>query len=256
MKLPKVFLSLFIVGVLILSFLPKIDSLSYEYHDTIFKRSIAAFAIAKGLNGVISALQGTEVGASFVANVTFSIGEILDPLNDMVERFSQIMLVSSIALGIEKIFIEFGNTYFLKLFFGGVGVFFLLTLWIEKLYFFKEWVGKIFFILVLIRFVMPLTEYANSLIYEHYTEPIYTQSKNSLMRVQNELENIKIENAPKELSFFEGLQKKFEQSSQDMMSLMIIFIFQTIIFPLFLLWICYKIVGVVLTKKLFKARTN
>ena len=67
------------------------------------KKAIATFAIAKTLNASISFLQGTEIEGSLVfASATFSVGEILDPLNDLVERFSWIMLASAVALGIEK----------------------------------------------------------------------------------------------------------------------------------------------------------
>src|SRR5660397_82253 len=68
--------------------------------DSSFKQALAVFATAKGLNAVISLVQGTEVGPP---GVTISIGEILDPINDLVERFSWIMLASLTSLGIQKI---------------------------------------------------------------------------------------------------------------------------------------------------------
>lgn len=249
MKINKIALSLIVIAFMVLSLLPQIQAMSYENHDKIFKRSLATFAVAKGLNGVISALQGTEVGASFVANVTFSVGEILDPLNDMVERFSWVMLASSVALGVEKLLIEFSGAYGLKIVFLSFGALFLATLWLKKVGFAKEWMGKIFFILVLIRFIMPFAEYSNGLIFHHYTEPMYTEAKDSLKKAKSELESISIKNSPKELSFFENLKEKFEDTSNDMLSLMIIFIFQTIIFPLFILWMCYKSIGAIVVKK-------
>lgn len=250
MSTKKIVISLVVVIFMALALLPQIEAISYESHDKIFKRSLATFAVAKGLNGVISALQGTQIGASFLANVTFSVGEILDPLNDMVERFSWVMLASSVALGVEKLLIEFSGAYGLRVLFLGFGFLFILSLWVSKLRFCKEWMGKIFFILVLIRFVMPLNEYANSLIFTHYTEPMYTKSTTSLVNAKSKLENISISSSAKELSFFENLKEKFEDTSNDMLSLMIIFIFQTIILPLFILWMCYKAIGTILTKKL------
>ena len=47
--------------------------------------------------------------------VTLSIGELLDPFNDMVERFSWVMLLTSVSLGIQKILLIFGGKLFLKI---------------------------------------------------------------------------------------------------------------------------------------------
>ncbi|MGM0534163.1 MAG: hypothetical protein ACQERK_06700, partial [Campylobacterota bacterium] len=58
------------------------------------------FGVSKGLNAAVSLAQGTEVGPP---GVTFTIGEVLDPINDLVERFSWVMLASIASLGVQKI---------------------------------------------------------------------------------------------------------------------------------------------------------
>ena len=67
-----------------------------------FKRALAVAALARGFNGVISVAQGTEVAVQPVGiGVTLTIGEILDPLNDLVERFSALALLASVSLGLQ-----------------------------------------------------------------------------------------------------------------------------------------------------------
>lgn len=58
------------------------------------------YGTARGINALVSLLQGTEIGVVFI---TFSIGEILDPVNDLIERFSQIVLISLGSLALQKI---------------------------------------------------------------------------------------------------------------------------------------------------------
>lgn len=263
----KSILSIFIVFAICVSFLPFIDKISYENNDKLFKRSIATFAIAKGLNGVISLLQGTEIGGSVVfANATFSVGEILDPLNDMVERFSWVMLASSIALGVEKILIQISGTFLLKYLFCSFGALLLLTMWYEKLSILKPWLLKIFLILMLVRFVMPITEFVNEQIFTNFTSTTYNDAKKSLAYTQNVLENTHktISKADKKnktildslsstFDFsleekFQNLKTKLNKSYENMLSLMIIFIFQTILFPLFTIFICYKSIIFILLK--------
>ena len=65
-----------------------------------FERAIAVYAIARSLNGVISVAQGTELEVAPVGvGVSVSVGEILDPLNDLIERFSWLILLALSSLG-------------------------------------------------------------------------------------------------------------------------------------------------------------
>jgi len=93
---------LFILSILViyLTTFAKLDSNAKTRIEASFNQALGVFATAKALNGVISLVQGTEVGPP---GVTISIGEILDPINDLVERFSWIMLASLTSLGIQKI---------------------------------------------------------------------------------------------------------------------------------------------------------
>ncbi len=62
-------------------------------------RVLIAFTLARTLNGVISVAQGTEIALQPAGvGVTLTAGELLDPLNDLVERFSLLALVASISL--------------------------------------------------------------------------------------------------------------------------------------------------------------
>ena len=74
------------------------------------QRSLLSFASARALNGAISAVQGTEVSVQPLGvGMTLSVGEVLDPVNDLVESFSSVMLMSSVAFGIEKLLLALGS---------------------------------------------------------------------------------------------------------------------------------------------------
>ena len=83
------------------------DDTSGEYADEAFKRALVTFAIARGLNGVISVAQGTEVAVEpGGVGVNFTVGQILDPINDLVEQFSSVMLVAASSLGLQNILLD------------------------------------------------------------------------------------------------------------------------------------------------------
>ena len=92
----------FVLLVIALSF--TIDENAKKLIDESFKQAVIVFGSAKALNGVISLAKGTEIDLPFVV---IAIGEILDPINDLVEQFSLIMLASLISLGIQKILLNF-----------------------------------------------------------------------------------------------------------------------------------------------------
>ena len=87
------------VSAVALALLQDTDEVSQSYIDSAFKRALLAFAIARGLNGVISVAQGTEIAIQPAGvGVNFTPGEILDPINDLVERFSWIMMLATSSL--------------------------------------------------------------------------------------------------------------------------------------------------------------
>ena len=65
------------------------------------------FAIARTLDGVISVAQGTEVAVEpGGVGVNFALGQALDPINDLVERFSAAMLVATSSLALQNVLLR------------------------------------------------------------------------------------------------------------------------------------------------------
>ena len=72
-----------------------------------FKQSLTVAAVARGFNGLISVAQGPEVAIAPVGvGVTLTLGEVLDPINDLVERFSMLALIASVSLGVQLFSID------------------------------------------------------------------------------------------------------------------------------------------------------
>lgn len=79
-----------------------LDRQASDRADALLTRALTTYAVARSLNGVISVAQGTEIAVQPVGvGVTITAGEILDPLNDLIERFSWLVLVACASLGIQ-----------------------------------------------------------------------------------------------------------------------------------------------------------
>tara|TARA_R110002050_G_scaffold71891_3_gene154768 strand:+ start:169890 stop:170624 length:735 start_codon:yes stop_codon:yes gene_type:complete len=72
--------------------------------------TLSVYAVLRGLNAVISMAQGTELAIEPMGvGVTLTPGELLDPLNDMIEQVSSVLLVASASIGIQKIILDLSD---------------------------------------------------------------------------------------------------------------------------------------------------
>jgi heme exporter protein D len=68
------------------------------------------YAVTRGLNAVVSMAQGTELSIEPLGvGVTLAPGEILDPLNDLIEQVSTVLLIASASIGMQKIVVAMGD---------------------------------------------------------------------------------------------------------------------------------------------------
>ncbi len=179
----KFIISILLILLVFVSSIKIIDDLSTERLDTAFQRSITVFAIARGLNGLISVVQGTEVYATPAGvGVNFAVGQILDPLNDMVERFSWVMLMSSVSLGVQEVMLRLGKTDIVQLLLALSASVIILMLWVRQLWNKTAFnlVFKGFIIVFFLRFAVPVIVLLNTAVFNYALEPKYEKATTAL----------------------------------------------------------------------------
>lgn len=103
-KLALTFLILAIAGTAVTGIA---DTTSKDVAQQSLNRALVTFAAARTLNGVVSVAQGTEVALEpGGVGVVLTPGEVLDPINDLIERFSSVMLVAASSLGLQMILLK------------------------------------------------------------------------------------------------------------------------------------------------------
>ena len=261
----RVGISIVVVLLVLLSLTLSVDEKAMQLLDASFDRAMVSFGLAKALNAVISLIQGTELSLTPVGiGLNFSVGEVLDPFNDMVERFSWVMLLSSVSLGIEKLLLILSSKLFLQVALGVSAVVTMALLWIKQLKssFALEYSLKIFALLVLLRFFAIVFVYSSQLMYDAVLQNEYQQATEVISTTKEQLEDIESQNkaileSKHEQGFFdsldskysdivaslniskqlESLQKSIDEASRNIITLITIFVFQTVLLPLFFLWI-------------------
>jgi len=126
----RLLITLLVIGLVGLSWSGLLERNADARLSTVLERALITAAIARGLNGVISVAQGTEIAIQPIGvGVTITAGQILDPLNDLVERFSWLALVASASLGTQLLLTEIATEPAIS---AGVSILaagFLLMLW-------------------------------------------------------------------------------------------------------------------------------
>ncbi len=260
------------------SFLGKFDKAAEEYLDESLKRALYTFAVARGVNGVISVVQNTAVSVSPAGvGVSLAAGEILDPVNDLVERFSWVMLVSSTSLGIQKIMSSLGKWIGFDILLAFSMVVLCIGVWLPRIRSFDLRVFGIKLALVAfaVRFFVPVAGFAGNKVYDLFLKSEYDRASQNLGAMSEKLRESEIVAGEKldkkeEAGFIDGikdyygdakralaLKEKIEGLQQGMseyadyiIDLIVVFTLQTVVLPLVFLWLLVRTIACVAGKKI------
>lgn len=258
-------LSIVMLAMVGLALLGSFDNIGTHYTEASLKRALVTFGVARGLNAVISVAQGTEVAMEPAGiGVVFTPGQILDPVNDLIERFSWIMLVSSTSLGLQGLLLKiFASPVFTALLALAVAGSLLLMWWQRPLS--PSWrllVFRLTGLLLILRFLIPLLAVSNEAFYSFFLEPEYRTSSAYLAKTQETIGGLNTANpegqaAPGKSNWYErlqgdvkgmlnamdvekhvaSLQAAVQNLSEHIINLLVVFVLQTVLFPLLFLWL-------------------
>ena len=244
-------LFLYLIALLIAIFLRPI---SQHYLDTVFNNALASYGVTRGFNALVSIMQESSVSAGFVIEGNLAIGQVLDPLNDLLERFASLLLISLASLGIQKLLLTltFPLSFIIAIisFIFGLAGKFLLSQWYIIL---SRLVQRGFFVAIFLVLFIPTMGFIGNLplgVNNRYTnaQAIYKTTKQTLER--------KFQDVDSKKGGFEGLFERFDIKSllkdfdnkaeliiTNIINLIVIFIFQTLLLPIFTLFVLWKLLA-------------
>ena len=245
--------------VMACSWLPQIERVANDQLDAGLKRALISFAAARTLNAVISVAQGTELAIQPVGiGVNFAPGQILDPVNDLVEQFSALMLTASIAFGVQKVLLSIGSHWLISLVVTGFTV-----LWgaLFLLHRSPDWLSRIVVVLLMVRFAIPAAAIGSDMAFRHFMADDYQASQKSIDMTAGQVEKLRpsapaVPENQSMIDKFKGLLKSqsaewkagvehikgsIEQVTEHIVKLIAIFLLQTLVIPVVLLWMLYRL---------------
>jgi hypothetical protein len=268
-------ISLVLLLTAAISVTPFMDNRAAADYEQLFQRAFITFALARTINGVISVVQGTEIALQPAGvGVTLTPGEILDPVNDLVERFSWIMMGATISLGVQNVLLDISAWWLIQALVAAMAAWLLIRLWypgqssqLNRILF-----RRVFPLLLFIRFAVPVMLIANDFLYQQFLEQRYQQSTEVITEAGRELEQIRAEGSTEEATDYDDsmlgslarawsstvdsvdlsgrLQRMQAQAAaviEHLIQLSVVFILQTALLPVAFLWFFTQVI-----KRLFR----
>jgi len=262
--------SLVLLLLAILSITPFMDQRAAADYEQLFQRAFITFALARTLNGVISVVQGTEIALQPAGiGVTLTPGEILDPVNDLVERFSWIMMGATISLGVQNVLLDISAWWVIQTMVSVLAAWLLMRLWYpgKASQLNRILLTRVFPLLLFIRFAVPVMLIANDLLYQQFLEQRYQQSTEVIAEAGKELEQITAESnadaaQDDNLSMLDSITRVWSNTVESidlsgrltrmqahaagviehLIQLSVVFILQTALLPVAFLWFFAQVV--------------
>ncbi len=260
----KVAVSVVLGFVVMLSLTGILDSGGRAYTDAALKRAVVTFAIARTLNGVISMAQETEFAFEPAGiGVTIMPGELLDPINDLIERFSWVMLASTASIGIQGVLLRMSEWWGVSVLLVLTAGFLLYGVWSPKA---PPWSRRVAYhallVALFLRFAVPVLLIATSLVSDTFLREQAEQAAAALQQSSQEIreELPQTETEVKERTIGEKLsalvtkpmdaidlrqriervQERVSRIIEHIVDLIVAFTLETIVIPLVFLWLLIK----------------
>jgi hypothetical protein len=234
------------------------DHAADSYAQDALKRALVTFAAARTLNGVISVVQSTEVGVG----VTVAVGQILDPINDLVEQFSSVMLVAASSLGLQNVLLTITASRVVTIAMIVASILAVVILWTPRLNKNKIAAGasRVLLLMLVVRFIVPVLVIGTNLVSDAFLAPQQAEATAALEVTGKSIKeaNVDVKIPPiDDRSIMDrlnsvideslasvnisdrlaNLQENASKAAEHIVDLIVLFVLQTIILPLVFLWL-------------------
>lgn len=196
-----------VIGILIAIFLffsaglkvPVLDSTAETYFREAMTKAGVAYATCRVINASVSIVKDSSLQLEPAGvGISLAVGQVLDPIDDMTERLSDVLVTAITSLGVQKLAYEIGVSLAPPII--SICLFVLsILIWFknESLSSFNKIIMKLLLLIVIARLCLPMSSMANNYIYQHYFAGQISDAKRNLTLYSVELDKLKEFSLPK-----------------------------------------------------------
>lgn len=240
----KALVAIFIVLMVALSSTRVLDDYVDEYTNASIKSAALTYATARGINALVSMMQSSEVEAGIgVVSGSMTIGELLDPINDMIERFSTIMTWVLASLAAQKILLLLASHELFLYLVAALGVSALLLLFYGPPQA-QNPIFRAFLVVIFVRFALGIAVALNSGVDSLFLERQLQSNDAEIEQFQSSIIGIEADGEfdsgsmrDSAITFWQSLsladlERKISDGIENFINLVAIYLLKTIVFPL------------------------
>jgi len=238
----KALVSVLIVVLVTLSSTRVLDDYADDYTNESIRNAALTYASARGINALVSVLQSTEIEAGVIVSGSMTIGEVLDPLNDMIERFSSVMTWVLASLAAQKLLLLLASHVLFLYLVAVLGVVSLLLIYFGRSGA-QSVVFRCFLVVVFVRFALGLAVALNSAADTLFLDQQLRENDQEMGQFQSSIMRLDTSAADSDdiresvIDFWSSLsldelKQKISRGIENFINLVAIYLLKTILFPL------------------------
>lgn len=207
----KILFAIIVFILTIFSWIGTIDRVSETFIDTSLKQAAIVYGTARAINATVSVLQTFSI-----PGIGLGVGQALDPLNSIVERFSTIMEISIGSLVIQKILIEITTNSFFNILLTISAIIIFVSVFIRNIFDFQL-LAKIFLSLAFLRYAIVISLAMNGVISDAFIKDKIDTEADIIIKASTEASNDieKHNETKKELEEIKNHSGKVDQSPPE-----------------------------------------
>jgi hypothetical protein len=210
--------SLLLAAAIALCWWGELDRQASERTHAALQRALVTFALTRTLNGVISVAQGTELAFQPAGvGIILTPGQILDPLNDLIEQFSSLTLLAASSLGLQILLGEMFATQAINVALTAAVAIGIVLLWwrgarLQRIR--SAWL-RLTAACVFLRFAIALATLATGVVSEYFLAPRESAAVAVLSQTQSEIETAGNATAPPSTTTPDSVLQRFNRFLDD-----------------------------------------
>ena len=172
--------------------LPILDSKTDAYFSEAITSAGVAYATCRVINASVSVVKGSSLNLEPAGiGVTLAVGQALDPIDDMTERVSDVLVTAITSLGVQKLAFEIGVSIAPQLLAVFLLIFSILIMFEpERIAPLRKTLMRLMFFVLIARFALPISAMANNYLQDHFFSEKISGANHELALGASELDKL------------------------------------------------------------------
>ncbi len=192
--------------------LPVLDYKTESYFQNSITKAGLAYATCRAINASVSIIKESSLQLEPAGvGVSLAVGQALDPIDDMTERLSDVLVMAITSLGVQKLAYEIGVSIVPKIL-SICLVLLSILIWLENIRFriLQKTILRIVLFVAVFRFCLPLSSLVNEFVHKHYFSAQISEARDELVAGSKGFEKLNKFSLPK----IDGVLGTIENSTE------------------------------------------